>query len=237
MTRDQALSKIRKCLALGKSANPHEAANAMRQAQKLMAEYNVTDRDMSLVDVNEVRAKACSTAANVWEVRLVNLVADAFGCEQFASLSGYFTACGSYARKREYVFIGTDAAPTVAAYAYQVLARQCAAARLAHIRKQPKTCKPITKTTRGDEFAKGWVFGVRELVQRFATGDRDQPLLLAYIQAKHPDLEAQPTRDTGKGRKTAIGHTMAGMDAALAAQLIRGMGGIPHQELIGGIGS
>ncbi len=29
MTRDQALAKIKKCLALGKSTNPHEAAAAI----------------------------------------------------------------------------------------------------------------------------------------------------------------------------------------------------------------
>lgn len=37
MNRDQALSKIKKCLALAASANPHEAAAGTRQAQKLMA--------------------------------------------------------------------------------------------------------------------------------------------------------------------------------------------------------
>ena len=30
MTRDEALKKIKKCLALAASANPHEAAAAMR---------------------------------------------------------------------------------------------------------------------------------------------------------------------------------------------------------------
>ena len=33
MNRDDALKKIKKCLALGRSANEHEAAAAMRQAQ------------------------------------------------------------------------------------------------------------------------------------------------------------------------------------------------------------
>lgn len=33
MTRDEALDKIRKCLALAASPEPHEAAAALRQAQ------------------------------------------------------------------------------------------------------------------------------------------------------------------------------------------------------------
>jgi hypothetical protein len=35
MDRETALTKIKKCLALAKSSNEHEAAAAMRQAQKL----------------------------------------------------------------------------------------------------------------------------------------------------------------------------------------------------------
>lgn len=232
MTRDQALSKIKKCLALSKSSNPHEAAAGMRQAQKLMAEYKVSDHDMSMADVNEARARARSPALNLWEVRLANLIADAFGCEQFSSKSKYLTHAVNYACKREYVFIGLDAAPTVAAYAYDVLARQCATARLAHIRKQPKTCKPMTKTSRGDEFACGWVAGVRQLVERFATGERNEPLLLAYMQAKHPDLTSSTPRDTTALRKVAIDHALAGLRVARSAQLNRGVGGMPEQALL-----
>ncbi len=233
MTRDQALAKIKKCLQLSKSSNTHEAAAALRQAQKLMAEHSVTDHDMTLIDVHEASVKAVSTAANVWELRLVALVADAFGCETYASLSGRFLPSGSYARTRTYVFVGTDASPTVASYAYEVLSRQCAKARLEHIRKQSKTCKPITKTARGDEFAKGWVYGVRELVERFATGDRDRPLLLAYMETKHPELTKGSARDTSRAlRKRDQGHISAGIDAAKRAQLDRGLSGVQQRGLL-----
>ena len=43
--KDTALAKIKKCLALAASPNPHEAAAATRQAQKLMAEYGLTETD------------------------------------------------------------------------------------------------------------------------------------------------------------------------------------------------
>jgi hypothetical protein len=228
MNRDQAIAKIKKCLALAKSGNTHEAAAALRQAQKLMTAHSVTDHDMTMIDVHEASVKAVSTAANVWELRLVALVADAFGCETYANLSGRFLPSGNYTRTRTYVFVGTDAAPTVASYAYEVLSRQCAKARLAHIRKQP-----ITKTARGDEFAKGWVYGVRELVERFATGDRDRPLLLAYMQAKHPELTTGWARDTSKAlRKNDLVHIYAGIDAAKRAQLSHGVGGIAQRELL-----
>ncbi len=52
MTRDKALAKIKKCLALGRSTNPHEAAAAMRQAQKLMAEHGLNDTDVKLIPLH-----------------------------------------------------------------------------------------------------------------------------------------------------------------------------------------
>ncbi|MBX3660711.1 MAG: DUF2786 domain-containing protein [Ramlibacter sp.] len=231
MNRDDAIKKIKKCLALSRSAEPHEAAAAMRQAQALMREYRVDDRDLSMIDVREVRVRAASMAANVWDVSLVNIVADAFGCSQYGSVRGRFNDAGNYVRKREYVFVGVDAAADVAAYAYQVLSRQCAQARLAHIRKQPKNCKPITKTARGDAFANGWVCGVRDLVDRFASGGKNETLLLAYMAEKHPDLKTEEAKNKAAKVKD-MGHVLAGIKAGEKAQLNRGVGGIAPRELL-----
>lgn len=232
MTRDQALSKIKKCLALGRSTEPHEAASAMRQAQKLMAEFNVGDQELSMIDVKEVRIQATSTAANLWEVHLVMVIAEAFGCEHFGSVTGEYNSAANYVRKRFYVFVGLDAAPTVAGYAYQVLSRQCAKARLAHIRMQPKNCKPITKTARGDAFAAGWTMAVSGLIERFASPAANTALLMAYVVSKHPELKSGKTRDTAKGRKLDSGHRYAGYKAGKTAQLDRGIGGRAEQGVL-----
>ena len=58
MTRDEALDKIKKCLALAASPEAHEAAAALRQAQKLMAQFGLTETDVTLADVGEVRQQA-----------------------------------------------------------------------------------------------------------------------------------------------------------------------------------
>ncbi|MFT4243526.1 MAG: DUF2786 domain-containing protein [Acidovorax sp.] len=170
MNRDDALKKIKKCLALSRSASEHEAAAALRQAQALMREHGLREQDVSLADVNEVMVKATTTAANAWELRLVGMIAEAFGCETFGQLEGRYNDAGNFVRSRHWVFVGMHAAPTVAGYACEVLLRQCAKARLAHIAKQPKNCKPITKTARGDAFAMGWVQGAELLVDRFHRG-------------------------------------------------------------------
>lgn len=44
--REKAMDKIRKCLALSKSANEHEAAAALRQAQKMMAMHGLSEDDL-----------------------------------------------------------------------------------------------------------------------------------------------------------------------------------------------
>ena len=40
--QDRILDKIKKCLKLSASSNANEAATALRQAQAMMAEYNIT---------------------------------------------------------------------------------------------------------------------------------------------------------------------------------------------------
>lgn len=230
MTRDEALKKIKKCLAVARSTSPEEAAIALGQAQKLMAAFNVSEREMSLVDVTEAAGKASTTAVNLWEVALAGLVAQAFGCERFARASARLTSSWEVVRERHYVFVGMDAAPTVAAYAFEVLTRQCARDRAAHIRKQPRNCKPATKSARGDEFAMGWVHAVMLLVERFAQPARDHQLLLAYMADKHPDLADAKVRDATAGRRTDSGHRSAGYAAGKNARLERGVGGMAPQE-------
>lgn len=231
MTRDQALDKIKKCLALAKSSNPHEAASAMRQAQKLMAEHEVSDQDITLADVSESHACARSPATNLWEVALSNLEANAFGCETYcirrAVLRGFKPV-----RKLDYVFVGTGTAPEVAGYTYDVLARQCEKDRLVHIRKQPKNCKPITKTARGDEFALGWVRGVERLIERFAGTEKNELLLEQYMAEKHPNLTTAKVKDRTKGRNVSNNDRYEGLQAGRGAQLNRGVGGAAQQGLL-----
>ena len=42
MADDKILDKIKKCLVLASSANEHEAAAALRQAQKLMEAHGIS---------------------------------------------------------------------------------------------------------------------------------------------------------------------------------------------------
>ena len=225
MTRDEALKKIKKCLALGRSAGEHEAAAAMRQAQKLMQEFNVREQDVSLLDVREAQARAAGMAANAWEVRLVGVIADAFGCDFFTKVEHDLNGSGSFVRRRLWVFVGIDAAPAIAGYACEVLVRQCARQRMGHIAKQPRNCKQATKTARGDLFAKGWVLAVAEKVTAISRPAADTALVLAFQEQKYGEMGRANMRDSTQGRKLDSGHLHAGFKAGQTAQLRPGVGG------------
>lgn len=228
MTRDEALKKIKKCLALSRSGNEHEAAAALRQAQKLMTEYSLNEQDVTLANVREVRIKARSNAANQWEVSLVHMVAKSFGCECFRQMS----YAPDWSIKTDWVFVGMDAAAEIGGYACEVLLKQCSAARRAHIEKQPKNCKSITKTARGDAFAKGWVSGVSAKVEAFAQPVKSADLLLQYMERTHGPMGKVKVHDKSKLRKLSDGHLIAGMQSGRNAELHHGLGGTEERRLI-----
>lgn len=231
MDRDSAIAKIKKCLALGRSSNPHEAAAAMRQAQKLMEQHGVDYALLELSDVAEAAVPVRSAALPAWEVTLAKAVADAFGCEMIV-MRGHRLAFESQHRRSKYVFIGTGPSAQVAAYAHDVLAGQCAKARLAHIAKQPKQCKQITKTARGDAFAKAWVYGATGVLERFASGACNQQVLDAYKAIHWPDLKALKPTNREVGRNVRDDSWREGSKAGSNADLKRAVGGGRQQELL-----
>jgi len=232
MTRDEALKKIKKCLALAKSQNPHEAAAAMRQAQKLMAEHSLDEQAVSMADVSESKVSAVSQAHVKWESALFAIVAEAFGCQRYIEIGSRMLPNGRWVKHRRIVFIGVGAAAEVASYAYEVLSRQCAKARADHISKQPGSCKRITKTARGDQFALGWAYGVRGLLDKFANGDVNDKLLESYMETKHPDMTTVKPVDRSVGRNVRDNDLENGFASGKQAQLQRGVGGMAQQGLL-----
>lgn len=231
MTRDQALSKIKKCLALASSANPHEAAAGMRQAQKLMSEHGLNEADVQLSDVE---TQTCATPTNskpLWEVSLAQIIDDTFGCDHI--WSSQRTYIGSrYVRKCKVIFIGVGSAAQIAGYAWDVLSKQCAKARLAHIRKQPARCKPITLTARGDEFAWGWVCSVRSILEAFAAPERNVLLIEQYKALTWPETSALKVTDRTVGRNVSRNDFHQGSLAGKNAELNRGVNAGAAQGLL-----
>ncbi|GKT19761.1 DUF2786 domain-containing protein [Acidovorax sp. SUPP2522] len=232
MTRDEALDKIRKCLALAASPEPHEAAAALRQAQKLMAQYGLTEMDVTLADVSEVRQPAQNAPMVRWELSLAWMVAQAFGCHTFTIQRPKFGNSLQVRQQRFYVFVGVGPAPEVAGYAFEVLTRQCARDRRRYIGLQSKNCKASTKVARGDLYAEGWLSGVQDKLYPLVGNERDIALTAQYMEQRHPDMQPADVGSRVKGRNVTDNDWHRGLQAGRAAELARGMEGRAAQPLL-----
>lgn len=129
MNKEKILDKIKKCLALSKSANEHNAAQALKQAQALMEKYEVNAVDIALSEVSEQGAdrRMAFKLAN-WQWGVANMLADIFGCQ-------------SYQRGKTMMFYGIGNRAEISAYAFDVVYRQISADR----RKFLKTAEQESK--------------------------------------------------------------------------------------------
>lgn len=90
MTQDEALNKVRKLLALAKSDNPHEAANAAAAAQAIMDKFaldsallelsNPAEQPTEPVQKFESALNPGDSKVATWKVRLASGISRANGC-------------------------------------------------------------------------------------------------------------------------------------------------------------
>lgn len=189
---EKILDKIKKCLALATSANEHEAAAALRQAQKLMQAHGLTDQDVLAAQAGESRVKAgAAVTPSAWETALAIQVGLAFGCQTIFT-TGY---TGTW------VYVGVGAAPEVCGYALTVLLRQAKRARADYIGNVLKRVKRAAiKTRRADLFCEGWgQTAVSKLTAWQATPDQEAAVQ-AFIGVKYPALRDRKSIDRNAGR-------------------------------------
>lgn len=235
--KNKALQKIRKCLALAESSNPHEAAAALRQADALMRKHELDQADVALSEIVESGAKASgSCALPLWENMLVICVAEICGCRamfshgewlgrQFASGPKSNRLRKTYA-KGKIVFVGRTDRAQLAAYSFESLRRQLRKARKEFSQTYQVTAAQI------DAFASGWVQEVSSKVRDLVTPLADVEMIDAYMRRKNGGIEpdnaeirdkAGLTRDRKQdGSIAAAFHH--GVDKAGDAQLHAGIG-------------
>lgn len=218
--RDDILEKIRKCMALAQSGSEHEAAAALRQAQKLMELHQVSQTEMLAVGVRESKAKSGATARPAsWENHLAGCIAAAFGCKLIFS-QGW---AGSW-----WMFIGLPPANEVAAYSFEVLLRQALKARREFMAESLKrTKKKSNKTRRADLFSEGWVRAACSRVAAVTPPEGAAEAIQAHMQLNFPDLgELSPVnRNAGRNLSEKDEDAYrAGRSAGHGAQLHQGVG-------------
>lgn len=184
MDKNKILEKIKKCLALSKSSNEHEATMALKQAQALMQKHQISDVEIELSAIQETNVD-CTKTLPIWHMALIKICADAFGTEVY--LSGRLTTQKKYGSfvQREVRFLGCGIKPELAAYAYQVLLRQLKKERKEFMQHSvDKWLSSKMKTTKADAFCIGWISAVDEKVTAFATPQQEKELMARYIDQK-----------------------------------------------------
>ncbi len=227
--RARVMDKIRKCLALASSSNPHEAAAAIRQAQKLMELHGITESQVQAAKASEcLKPSGARRAPPDWEAKLASRVSSAFGCSLL--FVQYLRGVSQWS------IIGVGAAPEVASYAFTVLLRQAKRARQEHIKTALKRCGTASKTRRADIFCDGWVDAACSTLAAFAPTPQDADCIAALRAERYPDTRALKTKNRSNGRLTNrdVGDYLHGELSGRGAQLHHGVGANQSPLAIGG---
>ena len=141
------------------SNEPNQAAIALRQAKKLMEQFEIEYPELMAMGVNEEWAKSrASSKPPVYEILLANTVGKMYGCDII------FT--NRYSRNAVlhggYTYVGNGTSAQVAAYAFAVLNRQLLRARADYTGTFLKRYRK-NKVAAADEFCGGWVYAIARL--------------------------------------------------------------------------
>lgn len=217
---ERVMGKIRKCLALGASNNPNEAATAMRQAQALMAKYNIDAGTLEVADIMEdsVRSQFTATKVSPFELRLMNMICDAFGCDLiWTKGSSYGDNCNEmYGR---YNFVGHKSQVPIAVYTATVLVRKLSKARKQYIQENFTGWPRAVTTAQGNGFCEGWVNEIQKTVIKFARPDAITQAIVTYKEHQFGKLGTTKP----KNAKMSMRSFVDGKEAAKGESLHRPM--------------
>lgn len=219
MDKETAIKKIQKCLALSKSNEPHEAASALRQAQKMMEQFGIEHPEILAAGVSAEWSKSsASKTPTKYEVCLASMVCDVFGCDL-----GFTRRLNKSGLKIEggYDFIGVSPATQVASYTFSVLRRQICKARTEYIQTSLKRHKK-NKTAAADHFCEGWVFAARSRVTAIHRTPEQDQAMNAYKSIHYdPTKQIDPRRREIKAK--AENHLLNGWIEGKKASVHHGL--------------
>lgn len=228
MTNQKIIERIKKLLRLAqRSTHEGEAANALSQAQKLMAQHGLKEGAPELSDVTKEFAASKHQAVKVpaYVCALINLVSEAFGCKSVRTRDSEY--------KLGVAFIGHNERPEIATYACTVLERQLTKARKKYLATQSKRLKKSTKIARADLFCAAWVMAVHEKIEALAVSDEESTQIAEYTDSAFPNVVKTGVRkvSTSKARGGDNAAINAGYHAGKQVELNHGVQGRETQKL------
>ncbi|NTZ40684.1 DUF2786 domain-containing protein [Enterobacter sp. JMULE2] len=238
MNKEKYLAKIKKLLNLARKAtNQNEAAAALRQAQNLMREHSLTELEAEFTNISEASSKGAPNHAQTppkYLVYLVEVIKRAFGVQAYFAWRE--TKCFYSAPRRVITFYGPDSRPQIAAYAFDVLARQMVAARKEFIAGLHRNTRPANRTAKADQFCEGWASGVWNIVAELVPTESETTLMELYRERQLASgLESGSCRDARKANGGDAART-AGYLSGKQAQLSHGVNGASSPLALAGGG-
>jgi len=223
---ERAIRKIKHCLALSQSSNENEAATAMRQAQALMREYQLTETDVKLSDVGEVESSMSRAERRpLWDQHLSAVVASVFNVKSLR----YKHWCNIKNRRVERaIFVGVSPAQHIALYAYETLLARLTLARKEYVAgvRSGRYRSGYSASTAGDHFAIAWVGQVHSKLQELVPrGEEDAALpqavgqVVIAVEAQHQTLIQAYLADQKVGKARKARECELDLDAQIAGML------------------
>lgn len=227
MDKETALSKIKKCLNLAQSTEPHEAAAGLRQAQKLMKEFNLNQSEILASNVSEVWAKAgAKNRPALHEANLARMIADVFSCE-------VLFGCQFDQNRQKYIggyyFVGLNPSPEIAAYSFSVLFKQLQASRRAYIAKELQRYKK-NKTAAADLFCQGWVVAAKSVIPLSHRTPEQNAAISAFKEINYSGQSVVVPKQRDLKNKSDI-HKLNGYSEGRNANLFVGVNGTESVKL------
>ncbi|KAA6183115.1 DUF2786 domain-containing protein [Pseudomonas veronii] len=179
--RARALDRIKKCFALAKSSNPHEAEAAMRQARKLMDKFKLEIGDVHATQTEEfsLRIGKAKSVPPQWIRMLSMTVSKAFGCVSFYSYGP---------DGQSLIFIGEIGSAEMSAYAYEVLIQQMKDSKRKYL-SGVSIQGTVQRRKAGVLYAEAWIIGVHKRVEEFSgITEEVERAIHAYTQRNYPGV-------------------------------------------------
>jgi hypothetical protein len=219
--RQKALQKIAKCLELGNSSNIHEAAQAIRMAQRLMQKHGLDQADIEFIQMGTTSASVLlptDPSQNI--LRVIRGINARFGVE---------AVLVNHKGLKRLEFVGVAERAIFAAFAFDVLYREMNQ-QIGSFRQSfsggGHECRVVAR--RVASFSSGWIEGALEKLPNLNAGHHDS--LDDYLDTQFEKLDREtfkaqikaamgqltPDFETGmkKGKRVSIHRPVEGTKAA-----------------------
>ena len=228
MDNKKLIEKIKKCMALGKSSEPHEASLALKTAQALMEKYGVSHEAIVLSEINQSDdTPICkSKTPPVYLQGLVQMVCGVFGCQAIYLTERSYDCSLRMKFNMSVSFIGFNPHSELAGYTFKVLSKQLIAGRKEFLSTVDKRLKKSTKTRRANLWAEAWVSAARRKAVFISLSKEKKDLLTKWTEQEMGELRSVKSRPRQHSKNN-------GDDLAILEGYLQGQASILHHPVNG----